>query len=220
MACVWTVEKGSKMARGWRRETEKRWRTGKERSWKGSNAMENDWGKRERRRKEKRVKGVWASGKIKESSNGNPERGPGSYRGFHGCLLSRYAHALHATLSSHLIRSRLIARVFPRGPSLSPSLSLAAHLPSPPLSRSSFLILLPSHFPVLFLPLATLSRTFATSIQFCLICSRLPRTSRRPIFPGPPTLSFISNSINASTDFPPSRWRTLFLSDTFPAVRK
>lgn len=50
--------------------------------------------------------------------------------------MSRYAHALHATLSSHLIRSRLIARVFPRGPflSLSLSFSLSAHLSSPPLS--------------------------------------------------------------------------------------
>lgn len=58
--------------------------------------------------------------------------------------MSRYAHALHATLSSHLIRSRLIARVFPSGPFL---------LLSPFLFRClliwchPFLILVPSHFP-------------------------------------------------------------------------
>lgn len=61
--------------------------------------------------------------------------------------MSRYAHALHATLSSRLIRSRLSPCIplWPFLASLSFSLSLSAHLV--PALLLPFLILVPSHFP-------------------------------------------------------------------------
>lgn len=103
------------------------------------------------------------------------------------------------------------------------SLSLVGYSFVPSFSLS-FLILLPSHFPpflaVLFLPLATLSRTFATSIQFCLICSR---------YPGPPIALFSLNHRLFYSFLTRQTYRLIFLdfsdvsyfiSDMFGAVRK
>lgn len=143
--------------------------------------------------------------------------------------MSRYAHALHATLSSHLIRSRLIARVSPCGPFLLLSLSLFlfrclliwCHI-----SFSPFLILVPSHFP------SFLTRRLHTLFSFFRSLFLSLAFARRPFnpissargYPGLPVApfsfrssapSFISNSANASI-FPSG----LLLSYTFSTVRK
>lgn len=186
-----------------------------------------------------------ASGKIKESSSGNPERGPGSYRGFHGCLLSRCAHALHATLSSHLIRSRLIARVSLPCPPLFlsgvsflclsfrlivcsftvslffffPCLSLFGSSVPHPLSQFYF------HHAVLSLPspalFSTLSRAFSTSIQSYLICPRLPETFYVvPFSLGPGSRRHLHSFRNRRTRRPASDSALYFCPTPFATVRK
>lgn len=85
--------------------------------------------------------------------------------------MSRYAHALHATLSSHLIRSRLIARVFPRGPFLSLSLALVV---------CSFTLSLSLSFLVLDFTSITFSTFSHSPFPFSFFSPSYPAPSRRP----------------------------------------